>query len=60
MHSHEIEPAHLTNLLIDKAQMGLGCITSWGTLPLEEYMLPYQDYEFTFVISPVDSNIVID
>jgi hypothetical protein len=29
-------------------------------LPLEEYMLPYQDYEFTFVISPVDSNIVID
>jgi len=53
MHSQEVEEADLTNLLIDKAQMGLGCITSWGTLPLPEYMLPYQDYEFSFIISPV-------
>ena len=60
MHSQEIEPANLTNLLIDKVQMGLGCINSWGALPLKDYMLPYQDYEFTFVISPIENNIEID
>ena len=60
MHSQEIEPANLTNLLIDKVQMGLGCINSWGALPLKDYMLPYQDYEFTFVISPIENVIEID
>ncbi|MBO7601863.1 MAG: DUF4981 domain-containing protein [Bacteroidaceae bacterium] len=60
MHSHEIEPADVTNLLIDKVQMGLGCINSWGALPLKDYMLPYQDYEFTFVISPIENDIEID
>ena len=60
MHSHEIEPANLTNLLIDKVQMGLGCINSWGALPLKDYMLPYQDYEFTFIISPVVNQLAID
>jgi beta-galactosidase len=60
MHSQEIEPANLTNLLIDKVQMGLGCINSWGALPLKDYMLPYQDYEFTFVISPIENEIGID
>ena len=53
MHSPEVEEADLTNLLIDKAQMGLGCINSWGALPLEPYRLSYKDYEFTFVISPL-------
>ena len=59
MHSHEIEPADVTNLLIDKVQMGLGCINSWGALPLKDYLLPYQDYEFTFVISPIENDIEI-
>jgi len=52
MHSEEVDPANLTNFLIDKAQMGLGCVTSWGALPLEPYMLPYKDYTFRFVIAP--------
>ena len=52
-HSNEVEPADLTNVLIDKAQMGLGCIDSWGALPLPEYRLPYQDYSFTFTLTPV-------
>ncbi len=56
-HSQEVPVADLTNVLVDKAQMGLGCITSWGSLPLPEYMLPYQDYEFTFLISPVRNYI---
>jgi len=53
LHSQEVDPSNLTNLLIDKVQMGLGCVTSWGTLPREEYMLPYGDYTFRFVIAPV-------
>lgn len=52
-HSSEVQPTDWVNLLIDKAQMGLGCITSWGTLPLPEYRLPYQDYEFSFMMQPV-------
>jgi len=51
-HSPEISKANLTNLCIDKAQMGLGCITSWGALPRPEYQLKYKDYEFTFVMKP--------
>ncbi|MCC8171913.1 MAG: DUF4981 domain-containing protein [Parabacteroides sp.] len=52
-HSPEVEPVPFTNLCIDKVQMGLGCVNSWGTLPLEKYMLPYGDYEFTFIMKPV-------
>ncbi|MCS2227666.1 hypothetical protein NXX50_15700 [Bacteroides fragilis] len=33
--------------------MGLGCVNSWGTLPLEKYRVPYQDYEFSFILTPV-------
>lgn len=52
-HSPEIKKADLTNLIIDKVQMGLGSVNSWGALPLEQYMLPYKDYEFTFILSPI-------
>ena len=52
-HSSEVEKAPFTNLLIDKAQMGLGCIDSWGSWPMEKYRLPYGDYEFTFILRPV-------
>ena len=41
-----------TYLCIDKAQQGLACVNSWGAVPLPQYMLPYADYEFTFVITP--------
>lgn len=58
-HSPEIQPADLTNLCIDKVQMGLGCITSWGTLPLEKYMLPYDDYSFTFTLTPVRHSVAM-
>ena len=52
-HSPEIKKVDYTNLLIDKAQIGLGCVNSWGALPLKEYLLPYGDYSFTFVMKPV-------
>lgn len=59
-HSNEVEPADLTNFLIDKVQMGLGCVDSWGAIPREEYMLPYGDYEFTFIMQPISNSIVIE
>lgn len=51
-HSPEVAKAPFTNLCIDKVQMGLGCVNSWGTLPLEKYRVPYQDYEFSFILTP--------
>lgn len=59
-HSPEVEKAGFTNLIIDKAQMGLGCINSWGAWPLEPYQLPYKDYEFSFILSPVKHLITLE
>lgn len=52
-HPADVDKAGYTNLCIDKMQMGLGCVNSWGALPLEKYRLPYGDYEFNFLITPV-------
>jgi beta-galactosidase len=52
-HSPEIPEAGITQFCIDKMQMGLGCVNSWGTLPLEPYMIPYANYEFSFIMQPV-------
>ena len=59
-HSPEVKEANLTNLCIDKAQMGLGCVNSWGAWPLPQYQLPYGDYEFTFILTPVQHGIEIE
>ena len=56
-HSPEVEEADLTNLCIDKVQMGLGCVNSWGAWPLKQYQLPYGNYEFTFILQPVSHQI---
>ena len=56
-HSELVPKADYTNLCIDKVQMGLGCVNSWGALPLEQYRLPYGDYEFTFIMTPMQSNL---
>lgn len=53
LHWQEVEKANLTNLLIDKVQMGLGCVNSWGAMPREEYRLPYGDYGFTYRLIPL-------
>ena len=54
-HSELVPQTDYVNLCIDKVQMGLGCVNSWGALPLEKYMVPYQDYDFTFVIKPIQN-----
>jgi len=52
-HSQLVPKVNYTNVCIDKVQMGLGCINSWGALPMEKYRLHYGDYEFSFVMEPV-------
>ncbi len=59
-HSPEVEEADLTNLCIDKVQTGLGCEDSWGRIARPEYQVPYGDYEFTFILSPVQNGIDIE
>lgn len=54
-HSELVPQTDCVNFCIDKVQMGLGCVNSWGALPLVKYMVPYQDYEFTFVIKPIQN-----
>lgn len=49
-HGHAMEELDLTEVLIDHAQMGLGCVDTWGSIPLPEYRLPYGDYSFSFIL----------
>ena len=44
-----------THVNFDLRQMGLGCITSWGALPLPEYQIPAGEYDFFFVLRPVNN-----
>lgn len=59
-HSPEVAKANLTNLCIDKVQMGLGCEDSWGRITRPEYQIPYADYEFTFILTPVKHQMEIE
>ena len=51
-HGGELTEDNVTDLLLDKVQMGLGCIQSWGALPLPEHRLPMSEYSFTFLLYP--------
>lgn len=51
-HSGELKARPITQLHIDLKQMGLGGINSWGTLPLEQYRIPYKNYSYSFSIIP--------
>ncbi|MDY4558641.1 MAG: glycoside hydrolase family 2 TIM barrel-domain containing protein [Alloprevotella sp.] len=51
-HSGDLTPRPFTVVHIAQRQMGLGCIDSWGSSPMEKYLIPYANHEFTFVIEP--------
>ena len=52
-HSKGLPEDDLTNVLVDKVQMGLACIDSWSAVPEPEFRIPYADYDFTFMMIPV-------
>lgn len=41
---------------IDYKQMGVGGDNAWGAKTHAEYMLPYRDYEYSFLLRPVYGN----
>ena len=52
-HSGDLVERPLTQVHIQQKQMGLACVNSWGAWPLPPYLVPLQDYDFTFVIKPI-------
>ena len=54
-HMAEVPAFDGTEVCFDLKQAGVGCVNSWGALPLPEYRIPYADYAFTFAIKPVTS-----
>ena len=52
-HSGDLVARDFSVVHISSRQMGLGCINSWGARPLGKYMLPYGNYDFSFVIRPL-------
>ena len=55
-HSGDLVHSSNTHVHIQQRQMGLGCVNSWGAWPRPEYCLPYQDYDFSFLIQPLRPN----
>ena len=53
-HPGDLVPRKQTQLHIDYAQMGVGGINSWGTLPLDKYRLLYKNYEYKFKVTPLN------
>ncbi len=53
-HAGEIDPRKEVFVNIDGFQQGLGSINSWGRLPMEPYMLPYQDYSYSYWMMPIN------
>ncbi len=53
-HAGEIDPRKEVFVTIDGFQQGIGSINSWGSLPLENYLLPYKDYSFSYWMLPVE------
>lgn len=54
MHNSDVRHSRSTVYLnIDLAQRGLGGDNSWGSRPHDSYRLVDQEYQYSFIISPV-------
>ncbi|MBQ8968948.1 MAG: DUF4981 domain-containing protein [Bacteroidaceae bacterium] len=52
-HSGDLTPRPFTVVQLQARQFGLGCVTSWGAWPRGEYQMPWQDYNFFYMVTPV-------
>ncbi len=52
-HSPEVPKSKFTELSINLAHFGLGGENSWGSWPLQQHRLSYQDMTFTFHLTPL-------
>ncbi len=52
-HSGDLTPRDFTVTRVAARTMGLACVNSWGAWPRGEYLLPYKDYTFTYIVRPV-------
>ena len=54
VHTELLTPDPVSNYIqVDAFHMGLGGINSWGTLPLDRYLLTERSYTQTLLITPV-------
>lgn len=51
-HNDDVDSRH-TSVILDSVHSGLGCVTSFGTFPREEYIPFAAEYSFEFNLSPV-------
>ena len=52
-HSGDLTPRKFNVLQLQARQFGLGCVTSWGAWPRNEYQMPWQDRDFTYIVKAV-------
>ncbi len=53
-HPYEIPERDFNTINIDYKQMGVGGDNSWGYETHEEYTLPAKEYEYKFIIEPIN------
>lgn len=52
-HSGDLTERNFSVVQVQQRQFGLGCENSWGAWPRGEYQMPFQDYDFTYVVTAV-------
>ncbi len=55
-HTIDLIKRDYISLLIDLNQMGVGGNDSWGALPLDKYRIPFQTYDFSFIMKIISGN----
>ena len=50
-HTHALKPDGNVYVAVSHTMRGVGGIDSWHSLPAEEYLVPFREYEFNFIIN---------
>jgi len=53
-HAADLVERPQTQLNIDFMQMGVGGIDSWRSRPMEKYQLKFKDYNYSFLVKPIE------